>query len=261
MSVDVIARGLAAGFTGDVVGPAVSVNGQWAIFSGTSGKLLAVAPFTPEDASKKGVANGYAPLDASALLDAAYLPSIAITDTFVVASQVAMLALSAEKGDVAVRTDLNKSYILATNSPTTLADWKELLTPTDAVLSVVGLTGAISAAALAATQVFEAFGEYNAINRQTASYGLVLADKGKLVEMNVAGANDLTVPLNSTQAFPVKSRIDIAQYGAGQTTVVATGGVTIRSSGGKLKLNGQYAAASLIKIATDEWYLVGNIAT
>lgn len=98
-------------------------------------------------------------------------------------------------------------------------------------------------------------------NRQTASYGLVLADANKLVEMNVAGANDLTVPLNATQAFPVGTSILIAQYGAGQTTVVATGGVTIRSSGGKLKLTGQYSMATLIKIGTDEWYLSGDITT
>jgi len=96
-------------------------------------------------------------------------------------------------------------------------------------------------------------------NRQVASYSLVLADRGKLVEMNVASANTLTVPLNSSIAFPIGSKIDIAQYGAGQTTIVATGGVTIRSTNGWLKLNAQYAAATLIKIATDEWYLFGNL--
>jgi hypothetical protein len=97
-------------------------------------------------------------------------------------------------------------------------------------------------------------------NRQTASYGLVLADAGKVVEMNVGTANDLTVPLNSTQAFAVGTIIELFQYGAGQTTVVATGGVTIRSSGGKLKLTGQYSAASLRKIATDEWQLTGDLS-
>jgi hypothetical protein len=96
-------------------------------------------------------------------------------------------------------------------------------------------------------------------NRQTASYPLVLTDADKLVEMNVAGANDLTVPLNSSVAFPIGTQILLAQYGAGQTTVVATGGVTIRSNGGKLKLNVRYSGATLIKIATDEWYLFGDL--
>lgn len=73
------------------------------------------------------------------------LPAIAITDTFVVASQAAMLALSAaERGDVAVRTDLNKSFILKGDNPASLSDWQELLTPTDAVLSVDGRTGVVS---------------------------------------------------------------------------------------------------------------------
>jgi hypothetical protein len=96
-------------------------------------------------------------------------------------------------------------------------------------------------------------------NRQTTSYTLVLADQNKLVELNNASANNLTVPLNATVAFPIGTQILLAQYGAGQTTIVATGGVTIRSSGAKLKLTGQYSGATLIKIATDEWYLFGDI--
>jgi hypothetical protein len=96
-------------------------------------------------------------------------------------------------------------------------------------------------------------------NRQTASYTLVLGDADKLVEMNVATANDLTIPLNSSVAFATGTQILLAQYGAGQTTIVPTSGVTVRSNGGKLKLNVQYSGATLIKIATDEWYLFGDI--
>jgi hypothetical protein len=96
-------------------------------------------------------------------------------------------------------------------------------------------------------------------NRQTASYTLVLADADKLVEMNVATANDLTIPLNSSVAFATGTQILLAQYGAGQTTIVPTSGVTVRSNGAKLKLNVQYSGATLIKIDTDEWYLFGDI--
>ena len=97
-------------------------------------------------------------------------------------------------------------------------------------------------------------------NRQTASYTLVLSDADKLVEMNVATANNLTVPLNSSVAFSTGTQILLAQYGSGQTTVVATSGVTIRSNGAKLKLNAQYSGATLVKIAENEWYLFGDIA-
>jgi hypothetical protein len=96
-------------------------------------------------------------------------------------------------------------------------------------------------------------------NRQTASYTLVLSDADKLVEMNVASANNLTIPLNSSVAFATGTQILLAQYGAGQTTIVPTSGVTVRSNGAKLKLNVQYSGATLIKIGTDEWYLFGDI--
>jgi hypothetical protein len=98
-------------------------------------------------------------------------------------------------------------------------------------------------------------------NRQTASYTLVLSDADKLVEMNVVSANNLTVPLNSSVAFTTGTQILLAQYGAGQTTIVATSGVTIRSNGAKLKLNAQYSGATLVKIAENEWYLFGDIAS
>jgi hypothetical protein len=93
-----------------------------------------------------GTGNGDIPvLDASGKLSDSVIPKIAITNTFVVASQTAMLALTtAQEGDVAVRTDLNKSFILKTNGYNTLANWQELLTPTDSVTSVNGSTGAVT---------------------------------------------------------------------------------------------------------------------
>lgn len=98
-------------------------------------------------------------------------------------------------------------------------------------------------------------------NAQTASYTLALSDAGKMVTMTVGSANNLTVPPNSSVAFPVNTRIDLIQYGSGQTTVVAGAGVTIYSSGSKLKLTGQYSGASLWKKATDTWVLIGDITT
>jgi hypothetical protein len=93
-------------------------------------------------------------------------------------------------------------------------------------------------------------------NRQTASYTLVLADADKLVEMNVASANNLTVPAS---VFSAGTQILLAQYGAGQTTIVAGAGVTIRSNGAKLKLNAQYSGATLVFLSASEAYLFGDI--
>jgi hypothetical protein len=95
-------------------------------------------------ASQKGVANGIAELDGSGLVPTHHLPALAITTTQVVNSQANMLALTAQVGDVAVRTDVNKSFILTATPASTLGNWQELLSPTDAVLSVDGSTGAIN---------------------------------------------------------------------------------------------------------------------
>jgi hypothetical protein len=123
------------------------------------------------------------------------------------------------------------------------------------------LLEAADAAALRTLADAEQLGLLAGINTQTGSYTLALSDVGKAVEMNVAGANNLTVPLNATVAFPILTRIDITQIGAGQTTIVATGGVTIRQRESKLKLAGQYAGASLYKRGTDEWVLFGDLTT
>ena len=96
-------------------------------------------------------------------------------------------------------------------------------------------------------------------NAQAASYTLVLSDKDKIVEMGVGSANNLTVPLNSSVAFPVGSQINILQTGSGQTTVVAAGGVTINATPG-LKIRAQWSYATLIKRATDTWVLVGDVS-
>jgi hypothetical protein len=105
-----------------------------------------------QSTSSKNQANGYAGLGSDGKLISSQLPSITVSDTFVVSSQSAMLAIAGETGDVAVRTDLNKSFILKGTDPTVLANWQELLTPTSDVTSVFGRNGSVTANA----------GDYNA---------------------------------------------------------------------------------------------------
>lgn len=96
-------------------------------------------------ACNTGTASGNVPvLDSNGKLNTSIIPSIAITDTFTAANQTAMLALSAQKGDICIRTDINKTFILAEDGASTLSHWKELATPTDAVTSVNGKTGAVT---------------------------------------------------------------------------------------------------------------------
>jgi len=99
----------------------------------------------------------------------------------------------------------------------------------------------------------------NSLTRKTSSYTLVLTDQNKIVEMNVASSNNLTIPPNSSVAFPTGTEIAVVQYGAGQTTIVAGSGVTVRAASGNLKLSAQYAWCSLVKIGTNEWYVTGSL--
>jgi hypothetical protein len=99
------------------------------------------------------------------------------------------------------------------------------------------------------------------LNAQTTSYTLVLSDAGKVIPISNASANNVTVPLNSSVAFPIGSVITLIQTGAGQTTIVATSGVTIQSENSKLKLKAQYATAGLLKTATDTWVAFGNLVS
>lgn len=103
------------------------------------------------------------------------------------------------------------------------------------------------------------------LNAQTATYTVVLGDAYKLVTMSVASANDFQIPTNANVAFPVGTVINVIQIGAGQTTIkaVTSGTTTISSTGATAtapKLRAQYSAASCIKVATDTWYVVGDIA-
>lgn len=72
------------------------------------------------------------------------LPNLAITDTFVVASESEMLQLTAQVGDVAIRTDESKTYILKAAPATTLANWQALLQPAAPVQSVNNKTGNVT---------------------------------------------------------------------------------------------------------------------
>ena len=75
---------------------------------------------------------------------------IALTTVQVAANQSAQLALTTQEGDVVVRSDEKKSYMRNSGSAGTMADFTELQTPTDSVLSVNGQTGAVTAAHIAA---------------------------------------------------------------------------------------------------------------
>lgn len=164
---------------GDVTGPASSVDARVALFDGPTGKLLKVGPSLADyrrladllnisdvdglasalaarlDADQvaaaiaalRGAAGGLASLDDDGVLPLAQAGAALITDVDVVDSEAAMLALThRHNGDVCIRTDLSRSFILKATPASTLANWQELLAPTTGVTSLAGASGDISAA-------------------------------------------------------------------------------------------------------------------
>jgi len=98
-----------------------------------------------------------------------------------------------------------------------------------------------------------------AINAQTGTtYTPVLADNGKLVTLSNASAITLTVPTNASVAYATGAQINIQAIGAGQVTVVGDTGVTVNGTGTALRA--QWSAATLVKLGTDSWTLIGDIA-
>lgn len=123
----------------------VNVQANWSESDSSSDAYIQNKPSLGTVAScNTGTTEGTIPiLGVNGKLNDSVIPAIAITDTFVVNSEASMLALTCEVGDVCVRTDLNKSFILQTAGASTLSHWQELLTPTDAVSSVNGKTGTV----------------------------------------------------------------------------------------------------------------------
>jgi hypothetical protein len=97
-----------------------------------------------------------------------------------------------------------------------------------------------------------------AVNAQTGTtYTTVLTDNNKVVTLDNASAIALTVPLNASVAYPTGAQIHLYNKGAGQVTVAGDTGVTVNSSNG-LKLRAQYSVATLIKLDTNTWVLIGD---
>ena len=211
-----------------------------------------------------GTASGVASLDAGGKIPSAQLPAIAITNTFPVDNQAAMLALDVQVGDVAIRADGTGTFILRQEPSSVLANWSQLAAPTDAVQSVAGKTGAVNLASAdisdatdaatpnmlakrdsagrlkvanpaatsdAATKFYvdstAASTRRIAVRSLTAAYTFALADDGMLVALTGANARTFTVPANATVALPISAWIDVQQQGTGALTIAGAAGVTI----------------------------------
>jgi hypothetical protein len=140
---------------------------------------------------------------------------------------------------------------------TTIFGWS---TPDDTALVKDGA----SAIRSLGSSVDSALGQLT-LNAQTGTtYTFVLTDnRNKLITASNASAQTYTIPTNASVAFPIGSTINVIAIGTGQVTIQGNGGVTVASTGATAtapKLRVRYSAATLIKVGTDSWYVVGDLA-
>jgi len=204
-----------------------------------------------------GTAAGNVPvLDSNGKLVESIIPAVAITETYVVDSETAMLALNAQVGDVAIRTDVSKSFILQTTPATTAANWKELLTPDSKVISVNGKQGAVVLTGDDIASIFkQASSRTNILSNEALSVSLSkiskwFADlKGLAFKDQIVATTDITgvIPVANLPTATASAK-GIASFGNGLN--VASGVVTVRAGQGiTVNANG-IAADVVLKIAT-----------
>lgn len=274
------------GFITSLQAPVQSVAGQ------TGDIILDAGDITDFDmaadlriSAQKGFADGLAPLDGSGKIPVQFIPGS--IDDVLEYTDLASFPATGESGKIYIALDTNRTYRWGSTVYVEISP--------SAVLSVNGMAGAVN---LSTSDIPEAANLYftNArarsaavlntlagsqtdqapsvaatktaldakansvamINTQTANYILAAADMGNIVEMNLAGANTLTVPPDASVPIPIGSQVIITQLGAGQTTIVAGDGVTIRTAE-TLVLAKQYASVLLYKRGTNEWILTGYV--
>lgn len=99
--------------------------------------------YIPENSSNRGVANGYAPLNSSGKISQSFLPNFQLSEIYTVLNETEQFALTPSKGDIAIRTDLNKSFIYNGGDVANISGWTELAFSTDVVTSMNGQKGDI----------------------------------------------------------------------------------------------------------------------
>lgn len=137
--------------------------------------------------------------------------------------------------------------------------WVRTYAPSGPAAGTAGLRQLGTSGTTAAAGNDTRFTTIAAVTQTGTNYTLTTADARKIIEMNNAAANTVTVPANATAAFPVGTVIDVMQIGAGATTIAPAAGVTLRAPLG-LRVAVQYGSLRLRKRATDEW-IVENIST
>ena len=197
--------------------------------------------------------------------------TITVADTTDTSCSVALF--ESATGDLAPKTDGGATYNASTGTLTATAFAGPLTgnvtgnasgtaaTVTGAAQTAITSVGTLGSLAVTGAVTAGSLVAPIAINAQTGTtYTFVAADAGKLVTSSNGSAQTITVPPNSSVAFDVGTQIMVQNIGSANATLAQGSGVTINSKDSAKEINGQWAAATLIKTATDVWTLIGSLA-
>ena len=170
------------------------------------------------------------------------------------------MAVSLKHSKTSTKSDgLDTSLVLP-------SDWNDEHTLTMATARILGRTssgtGAVEELSAAAVQSF-IDSPTNGVSPKYSDgndHTLVLTDRGKTIEMTDGGSNTLTIPTNSSVAFPNGTVIWVVQTGSGQTSIAPASGVTLNSISSHRKISARYGVVRLWKEDTNTWVLSGDIA-
>lgn len=255
---------------GNVIGPISSTGGNVAVFAGSSGKIIAdsginlsskanVTSPTISNPTFTGLTNTARTY--STISDGSNITS-SLYNNAALGPQLRLGNTGATNGAKTFRINstggletINNAYTQVISSLTDSGD-----------LSINGsyfgngttLTGVETSAHAAAT--------YSPITRQYntqtgTTYTLALSDSGRVVLTTNSSAVTITIPPNSSVAFPLLTQIDFLQYGTGKLTLAQGSGVTIQSNLNFKSILGQFQTATLLKVSTDTWVLFGSLTT
>jgi len=193
----------------------ITVDAKGRVTNGTQVTLSDVSGAGTAAGKNTGTAAGNVVIvESDGKISPSIIPSIAITDVFVVASQVAMLALSnAEPGDLAVRTDVNRSYILKALPYSTLSNWVELLSPPGEVISVNGKTGAVTLTKADvglgnADNTADSAKNVMSATKLTTARTIALSGGATGTATNFDGTVPITIPVTALDASKLTGNVD-----------------------------------------------------
>lgn len=221
-----------------------------------------VAPSTPANSislATIAVAAGATAITTANITDTRTLVTTNIPESGDISSVTAGNGLSGGGSSGAVTLTINTAITADLSTAQTLTN-KTIDAASNTLTGVATLTGSQTLTNKVLTSPQINLG----INTQTGTtYTTVLADNGKLVTLSNASAIAVTIPPNSSVAYPTGAQINMAQLGAGQVTVSGGSGVTVVSTGATAaspKARAQYSTLTAVQTSTDNWLIMGDIS-